>query len=129
MSELRIYLRRDSFLDGMDCAWALLDDAGRLQGSGTRLEEPPKAALCRLVLAGDLVLSLDASLPDLPERRLAPLLAAAAEAVTLVDADDLHAVLMDRRGDGESTLAVIEDAWLVRVLSRLAAVGLRPEGA
>ncbi len=129
MSELRIYLRRDSFLDGMDCAWALLDDAGRLQGSGTRLEEPPKATLCRLVLAGELVLSLDASLPDLPERRLAPLLAAAAEAVTLVDADDLHAVQMDRRSDGESTLAVIEDAWLVRVLSRLAAVGLRPDAA
>ncbi len=129
MSELRIFLRRDAFLDGMDCAWALLDDEGRLQASGARLEEPPKATLCRLVLAGELVLSLNASLPDLPERRLAPLLAAAAEAMTLVDADDIHAVLMDRRDDGVSTLAVIEDAWLGRVLSRLAAFGLRPDAA
>jgi type II secretion system protein L len=129
MSELRLYLRRDSLLEGMDCGWALLDDAGRLQGSGTRLEELPKANLCRLVLASDLVLTLKAPLPDLPERRLAPLLAAAAEAVTLVDADDIHAVLMERGEDGEATLAVVEEAWLSRVLSRLAGLGLHPDAA
>ncbi len=129
MSELRLYLRRDSLLEGMDCAWALLDDAGRIQGSGTRLEDLPRARLCRLVLAGDLVLSLKTPLPDLPERRLAPLLGAAAEAVTLVDADDIHAVLMERGEDGEATLAVVEEAWLSRVLSRLAGLGLHPDAA
>jgi type II secretion system protein L len=129
MSELRIYLRRDSLLDGMDCGWALVDDGGRLQGSGTRLEELPRANLCRLVLAGDLVLTLKAPLPDLPERRLTPLLAAAAEAVTLVDADEIHAVLMERGEAGEATLAVVEEAWLSRVLSRLAGLGLHPDAA
>jgi len=129
MSELRLYLRRDSLLEGMDCGWALLDDAGHLQGSGTRLEELPRAQLCHLVLASDLVLSVKAPLPDLSERRLAPLLAAAAEAATLVDADAIHAVLMERGEDAEATLAVVEEAWLSRVLSRLAGLGLHPDAA
>ena len=129
MSELRLFLRRDSLLDGTDCSWALLDDAGRLQGSGTHLEEPPQAQRCRLVLAGDLVLTLKAPLPDLSERRLAPLLATAAEAATLVSADDLHAVLMERAADGEAILAAIEESWLVRILARLAGLDLHPDAA
>lgn len=129
MSELRLYLRRDSFQEGADCAWSLLDDAGQLRGSGTRLDDVPRARRCRLVLAGDLVLTVKVSLPDLPERRLAPLLPAAAEAATLVEADTLHAVLMARIGAGEAVLAVVEDSWLKRVLDKLAALGLYPEGA
>ncbi len=129
MSELRLYLRRDSLMEGMDCAWALLDDAGHPQSSGTRLEDPPRAGLCRLVLASDLVLSIDAPLPDLPERRLAPLLAAAAESATLLDADDLHAVLMERGENGMATLAALDDVWLGRVLARLTELGLHADAA
>jgi general secretion pathway protein L len=129
VSEIRFYLRRDSFLDGMDCAWALLDDAGRIQTSGTRLEDLPRASRCRLVLASDLVLTVRASLPDLPERRLAALLPAAAEAATLVDADAIHAVLLERGVDGTAVLAVVEEAWLGRILSRLAEQGIHPDAA
>jgi general secretion pathway protein L len=129
MSELRLYLRRDSFLEGTDCAWALLDDKGQLQSSGNQLVDLPRSRRCHLVLASDLVLTLKAPLPDLPERRLAPLLPAAAEAATLVEADTLHAVVMDRTKDGLATLAVLEDAWLSRILSRLAGLGLHPEHA
>lgn len=129
MSELRLYLRRDSLEEGADCSWALLDDSGRLQSSGTRLEDLPRARRCRLVLAGDLVLTLKASLPDLPERRLAPLLPAAAEAATLVEAETIHAVVMERSKAGEATLAVLEEAWLTRILSRLAGLGLHPDSA
>ena len=124
MSELRLYLRRDSFLEGTDCAWSLLDDAGQLRGSGARLEDLPRAQRCHLVLAGDLVLTVKTTLPDLPERRLAPLLPAAVEAATLVEADTIHAVLMARGGDGEATLAVLEEAWLRRILDALAALDL-----
>lgn len=129
MSELRLYLRRDSLLEGTDCAWSLLDDAGQLRGSGARLEDLPRAQHCRLVLAGDLVLTVKTRLPDLPERRLAPLLPAAVEAATLVEADTIHAVLMERVADAESTLAVLEEAWLRRVLDILAGLGLYPDCA
>jgi general secretion pathway protein L len=129
MSELRLFLRRDSFLEGTDCAWALLDDTGHLQSSGNELVDLPRSRRCRLVLASDLVLTLKASLPDLPERRLAPLLPAVAEAATLVEADAIHAVVMERHKDGEAVLAIVEDAWLSRILSKLAALGLHPESA
>jgi general secretion pathway protein L len=129
MSELRLYLRRGSFLEDGDCTWALLDDKGHLQSSGNQLTDLPRARHCRLVLASDLVLTLKAPLPDLPERRLAPLLPAAAEAATLVEADTIHAVLMERTSADEAILAVVEDAWLSRILGKLAAIGLHPESA
>lgn len=129
MSELRLYLRRDSLQEGTDCAWALLDDTGQLRGSGARLEDLPRAQHCRLVLAGDLVLTVKTPLPDLSERRLAPLLPAAAEAATLVEADTIHAVLMERGADAEATLAVLEEAWLRRILDTLAGFGLYPDCA
>lgn len=129
MSELRLMLRRDSLQEGNDCAWALLDDDGLLKAAGHRLDEVPKARRCRLVLAGDLVLTVDVQLPDLPERRLAPLLPAAAEAATLLEADAIHAAVMARESAGEATLAVVEDAWLSRVMTRLAALGLQPDDA
>jgi type II secretion system protein L len=129
MSELRLYLRRDTFLEGTDCAWALLDDKGQIQSSGNQLVDLPRSRRCYLVLASDLVLTIKAPLPDLPERRLAPLLPAAAEAATLLDADAIHAVVMDRPKDGEATLAVVEEAWLTRILAKLAGLGLHPESA
>ena len=129
MSELRLYLRRDSLLEGTDCAWSLLDDTGQPRGSGARLEDLPRAQHCRLVLAGDLVLTVKTRLPDLPERRLAPLLPAAVEAATLVEADTIHAVSMGREADGEAILAVLEEAWLKRVLDKLAGLGLYPDCA
>ena len=129
MSELRLYLRRDSFMEGTDCAWSLLDDKGHVQSSGNQLLDLPRARRCNLVLASDLVLTVKTALPDLPERRLAPLLSAAAEAATLSEADALHAVIMGRAKDGEAILAVVEEAWFHRILARLAELGLRPESA
>ncbi len=129
MSELRLYLRRDSLLEGTDCPWSFIDDAGQMRGSGAHLADLPRARHCRLVLAGELVLAVKTRLPDLPERRLAPLLPAAAEAATLAEADSLHAVLMGRDADGDAILAVLEEAWLKRVLDKLAELGLHPDCA
>jgi general secretion pathway protein L len=129
MSELRLYLRRDAFLEGTDCAWTLLDDQGQIQSSGNQLVDLPRSRRCYLVLASDLVLTVKATLPDLPERRLAPLLPAAAEAATLTEADAIHAVVMERSRGGEATLAVMDEAWLSRVLAKLAGLGLYPESA
>jgi type II secretion system protein L len=57
------------------------------------------------------------------------LLPAAAEAATLVEADTIHAVLMERSKDGQATLAVVEEAWLKRVLDKLASLKIYPESA
>lgn len=129
MSELRLYLRRDALQEGADCAWALLDEGGNLRGSGARLEALPQARRCRLVLAGDLVLAVKARLPNLPERRLAPLLPAAAESATLLEAENIHVVPMARDADGETTLAVVEAAWLKRIQEKLGQLGLYPDAA
>ncbi|HNQ04430.1 MAG TPA: type II secretion system protein GspL [Thiobacillaceae bacterium] len=129
MSELRLLCRRDSLQEGNDCAWAMLDDAGLLKASGQRLEGLPGARRCRLVLAADLVLTVRVQLPELPERRLVPLLPAAAEAATLLEADAIHAVILAREPNGEAILAVVEDAWLSRIMARLAALGLQPDDA
>ncbi len=129
MSELRLYLRRDSLQEGTDCNWALLDDSGLLQSSGPRLEDLPKYRRCRLVLASELALTVKVQLPDLPERRLVPLLPAAAEAASLLEADAIHAVVLQRGEGGEAILAVVEDSWLGRILSKLAGLGLHPDDA
>jgi type II secretion system protein L len=129
VSELRLYVRRDTFLESADCPWVLLDDKGQIQSSGTQLADLPKSRRCRLVLASDLVVTLQTALPDLPERRLAPLLPAAAEAATLLEADAIHAVVLDHPKGGMATLAVTENAWLGNVLAGLASHGLHPNSA
>jgi len=129
VSELRLFLGRDTLLQGSDCAWALLDESGQVRGSGNQLDNAPKAMHCRLVLAGDLVTIVKAPLPDLPLKRLEPLLPGAVEAVTLTDADALHTVLLGREGNGQACIAVLEKAWLSRVMRQLTDLGLHPDSA
>lgn len=129
MSELRLYARRDSLLEGIGCAWVLLDAAGKAQRSGGNLDEPPAARHCRLVLAADMVVSLDVALPNLPARKLAPMLAAAAEAATLEDAEQLHVALLGDKPGGTTRLAVVKKAWLEHLFGQLRARGLHPEQA
>jgi general secretion pathway protein L len=127
VSELRLYARRDSLQDGNGCAWVLLDGAGRVTRSGTSLDDLPPARHCRLILASDMVLLLQADLPDLPARRLAALLPAAAEAATLDDAEQIHVGLL---GDGAARrLAVLRKDALARLLTPLRARGLHPDRA
>ncbi|NTV96927.1 MAG: hypothetical protein HGA75_16200, partial [Thiobacillus sp.] len=80
MSELRLYLRRDSLRDGNECAWVRLDGDGRVAASGSDLAALPEARRCHLVLAADLVNLVPAELPDLPPHKLQGLLPGAAEA-------------------------------------------------
>lgn len=127
MSELRLYARRDSLQDGNGCAWVLLDSAGRVERSGANLDDLPPARHCRLVLASDMVLLLEADLPDLPARRLAAMLPAVAEAASLDDAEQLHVTML---GTGAvSRLAAIRKDALVRLLGPLRARGLHPDRA
>ncbi|MDP2834089.1 MAG: type II secretion system protein GspL [Pseudomonadota bacterium] len=117
MSELRIFLRRD--VPVADCAWVLRDANGAVSASGGGLNDLPAARRRHLVLAGDLVVTLPAALPDLSQRRLAPLLAAAAEADTLDEAEKLHVAWLGRDAAGLSWLAVLDRAWLTQTLAAL----------
>jgi len=117
MSELRIFLRRDVPVD--DCAWVLRDANGAVSASGSGLNDLPAARQRHLVLAADLVNTLPAALPDLSPRRLAPLLAAAAEADTLDEAEKLHVAWLGRDAAGLSWLAVLDRAWLTQTLAAL----------
>ena len=129
MSELRLYIRRDSLQEGVGCTWVLLNAAGRVERSGSTLDNLPSARHCRLVLATDMVLLLQAELPNVPARKLAPMLPAVAEAATLDDAEQLHVVMLGIKPGGSTRLAVVRNTWLERVLSRLRDHGLYPDQA
>lgn len=129
MSELRLYLRRDSLREGNDCTWVRLDGDGRVAASGSGLERLPEARRCRLVLASDLVNVLPATLPELPPHRLQAMLPAAAEAHTLTEAEQLHVAWLGRDPAGTSWLAVLDKAWLRHSLKVLRERGVEADAA
>ncbi|MDD3528867.1 MAG: type II secretion system protein GspL [Gallionellaceae bacterium] len=124
MSELRLYLRRDSLRDGNECAWVLRGDDDRVAGAGSGLDKLPRARRCHLVLAADLVNLVPASLPNLPIHKLQGLLPGAAEAHALSEAEQLHVAWLGLDPHGTSWLAVVDKAWLTASLNALKARGL-----
>ena len=129
MSELRIYLRRDSLRDNDDCNWILRHADGRVAASGNTLTNLPKAQRCHLVLAAELVSIVPARLPDLPLRKLAPLLPGAAEAHSIGEAEQLHVAWLGRDDQGLSWLAVTDQAWLQYTFARLTDKGVCVDAA
>lgn len=129
MTELRLYLRRDSLREDKECVWVLRHPDGHTIASGKDLENLPKAGHYRLVLAADLVTLMPASLPDLPARRLRPLLAAAAEAYSLSEAEQLQVAWLGRDEQSRSWLACIDKTWLNRSLAALNERGVRVDAA
>jgi hypothetical protein len=104
VSELRLYLQRDGLHDGLACPWVLLDREGRIERSGSSLEDAPRAGICRAVIEADRVALVETELPDLPERKLTPLLANAVEAATLDEPEQLHVVITGRSQSGKGLL-------------------------
>ncbi len=129
MSELRLYLQRDGLHDGLACPWVLLDRDGHIQRSGLSLEDAPRAGVCRAVIEADRVGLVETDLPDLPERKLTPLLANAVEAATLEEAEQLHVVLTGRSPQGKACCATVSAPWLERMLHRLAEREIYPDAA
>lgn len=127
MTELRLYLQRDGLRDGLACPWVLLDREGHVQRAGTSLADAPRAGLSRLILEADRVAIVEADLPPLPERKLAPLLANAVETGTLDEAENLHVTLLGRNARGKGACAVVSTAWLERALRILAEHDIHPD--
>lgn len=129
MSELRLYPRGEAERDLEHCPWALLDADGRVARAGTTLAEAPRGMPCRLVIEARRVNVARVALPDLPARKLQALLANAVEGQSLEEAEQLHVVLAGRDAGGEARCALLNAAWLDRVLAALAARDLYPEAA
>lgn len=129
MSELRLYPRAEVERDPEHCAWAVRDADGRVARAGASLAEAPRGLPCRLVIEARRVALARLALPDLPARKLQPLLGNAVEGLSLEEAEQLHVVLAGRAEDGEARCVMLGAAWLDRVLAGLAARGLYPESA
>jgi type II secretion system protein L len=129
VSELRLYLQRDGLHDGLACPWVLLDRQGRIERSGASLADVPRASICRAVIEADRVAMVETELPDLPERKLAPLLANAVEAATLDEPEQLHVVMTGRGPAGKACCAIVSAPWLERLLHKLAEHEIYPDAA
>lgn len=129
MSELRLYSQRNSLRDNNDCLWVMRHDDGHVVASGSTLDQLPPVQRCHLVLPADLVTVLPVRLPDLPPRKLAPLLSGAVEAHVLGQAEQLHVALLGRDEQGLSWLAVVDKGWLQYTLAQLTGKGIRVDAA
>jgi len=117
MSSLRIYFT-DKWRDPTSpCEWALCDDSGTLLQMGhDPLANLPKGHECIAILAPDRVLSIASTLPPGLKRRSQAALPFIAEEYTLTEPDNNHVVPGKMLDDGRTALAVVDKAWLSRII-------------
>ena len=117
MSVLRIYFS-SQWRDGTSpCPWALCDDKGALQQSGiATLAMLPKGHECVAIVASGLVLNIAVTLPPGGRRRWQAVLPYVAEEFTLADPEENHVVPGLALADGRRMLAVVDKAWLRRIV-------------
>lgn len=117
MSELRIYFSGQWRDSNSPCAWALCDDKGALLQNGVApLALMPKGHECVAIVAADRVLSVAATLPPGGRRRWQQVLPFVAEEYTLADPEENHVVPGPALADGRHMLAVVDKAWLKRLV-------------
>jgi general secretion pathway protein L len=125
MSWLKIYFAATWRDASSPCAWALCDDAGAVLQSGTAaLAALPKCKECVLILASDRVLFLRTQPPLGARRRWQNALPFMAEEHVLTDPEDNHVVAGAVQADGQISLAVVDKAWLQRIVQACRAAQL-----
>ena len=128
MSILRIYFSNNWRDSSSPCPWGLCDENGAVLESGTApLAALPKAKECIAIIAPDRVLSVRAKLPPKSRRRWHEALRFVAEEFTLPDPESNHVVPGPALADGFRILAVVDKAWLKRIVEacRTANLSLR----
>ena len=117
MSVLRIYFS-SQWRDGTSpCPWALCDDKGALLQSGiATLATLPKGHECVAIVAAGRVLNIAVTLPPGGRRRWQAVLPYVAEEFTLADPEENHVVPGLALADGRRMLAVVDKAWLRRIV-------------
>jgi general secretion pathway protein L len=125
MSILRIHFSGNWRDGAMPCPWALCDDNGAvLQSGNDPLAALPKSSECIAILAPDRVLLTAAKLPPGARRRLQAVLPFVAEEHTLPDPEENHVVPGPLLADGRMVLAVVDKAWLKRIVEACRTAGL-----
>lgn len=110
--------------------WCTLGARGESLATGrATLANLPRAEACELVLPAETVLLTRVSLPRGGKQKMRQLLAYAIEDRLVAEPDAVHVATGPTLADGQTTLAVVDKAWLARVLARLNKVGLRPRSA
>ncbi|MBN8766431.1 MAG: type II secretion system protein GspL [Thiobacillus sp.] len=132
MSLLRIHIP-SSWPDAEPDAalpWCRLGARGELLGAGLApLAELPRSEACELVLPAEAVLLTRASLPRGSKQKLRQLLPYAIEDRLVAEPDAVHAATGPAPVAGQTALAVIDKAWLARLLACFNGAGLRPRSA
>ncbi len=110
--------------------WCRLGARGELLGAGLApLADLPRSEACELVLPAAAVLLTRASLPRGSKQKLRPLLAYAIEDRLVAEPDAVHAAAGPAPVAGQTALAVVDKAWLARLLACFNGAGLRPRSA
>lgn len=110
--------------------WCNLDTRGeRLAAGSSTLANLPRAEACELVIPAEAVLLTRATLPRGSRRKMRQFLAYAIEDRLVAEPDAVHVAAGPTLDDGQTALAVVDKAWLARVLARLDGAGLRPRSA
>jgi len=117
MNSLRIYFTSHWRDSTSPCEWALCDETGALLQSGNDpLATLPKGHECIGILAPDRVLSVSGTLPPGSKRRWQAALPFIAEEHTWSEPENNHVVPGTKMQDGRTPLAVVDKAWLSRII-------------
>jgi len=128
MSTLRIYFSEQWRDSTSSCPWALCDDKGMVVQTGeAAIANLPKGHECVGILAAERVLNLALTLPKASRRRWQSVLPYVAEEFTLADPEDNHVVPGAALADGRRMVAIVDKAWLKRIVdaARSAKLSLR----
>ncbi len=116
--KLRIHLSANWQDAASNCGWALLDDDGNVNDSGTgTLASMPQADEAVTIIAADRVLSTTAALPKLKRNKLETALPFVLEESVLDDISEMHVTPGNKLPDGRTVLYVVNKSWLARFLA------------
>ncbi|MBU1691492.1 MAG: type II secretion system protein GspL [Gammaproteobacteria bacterium] len=112
---------------GDACRWVLRDTAGGVlrRGEGL-LAAMPRADSVQVVVPASLVLLAQVKVPTRNRRKMFQLLPYIVEEKLMYDPDSIHVAAGPLLPGGETVVAVIDKAWMKRVIGALQNAGLPP---
>jgi general secretion pathway protein L len=109
------------------CSWVLRDKAGAVMRRGEGpLSAMPKADSVQVVVPASMVLLAQVKVPTRNRRKMFQLLPYIVEEKLMYDPDSIHVAAGPQLPGGETVVAVIDKAWMKRVIGVLQGAGLPP---
>lgn len=109
------------------CRWVLRDQAGSIlrRGEGL-LSAMPRADSVQVVVPASLVLLAQVKVPARNRRKMFQLLPYIVEEKLMYDPESIHVAAGPQLPGGETVVAIIDKAWMKRVIGALQSAGLPP---